>query len=71
MSHLTDALKSQRIIVNHDVFLLSDWKNILVLAKNKADLAHFLLEEIVRHKQNDKAIVVAIGWKGWNQPIQK
>ena len=46
-----------------DVHLLKNWSNFLSLADNKADLAHFLSEEMCSQTPVDKEIVVAGGFR--------
>ena len=53
----------RRRIEDRDVPLQRNWSNFLSLADNKADLAHFLSEELCSQAPVDKEIVVAGGFR--------
>ena len=44
----------RRLVEGRDVPLPNNWSNVLSLADNKADLAHFLSEELCSHAPVDK-----------------
>ena len=52
----------RRLVEGRDVSLPKNWSNCLSLADNKADLAHFLSEELCSQAPVDKEIVVACGF---------
>jgi len=53
----------RRLVEGRDVPLPNNWSNFLSLADNKADLAHFLSEELCSQAPKDKEIVVAGGFR--------
>ena len=53
----------RRLVEIRDVPLLKNWSTFLSLADNKADLAHFLSEELCSQAPVDKEIVVAGGFR--------
>ena len=53
----------KRRIEGRDVPLKRNWSNVLSMADNKADLAHFLSEELCSQAPVDKEIVVAGGFR--------
>ncbi len=53
----------RRLVEGRDVPLPKNWSNCLSLADNKADLAHFLSEELCSQAPVDKEIVVAGGFR--------
>ena len=53
----------RRLMEGRDVPLPKNWSNCLSLADNKADLAHFLSEELCSQAPVDKEIVVAGGFR--------
>ena len=53
----------RRLVEVRDVPLLKNWANFLSLADNKADLAHFLSEELCSQTPVGKEIVVAGGFR--------
>ena len=52
-----------RLVEGRDVPLPKNWSNFLSLADNKADLAHFLSEELCSQAPVDNEIVVAGGFR--------
>ena len=53
----------RRVIESRDVPLPNNWTNFLSLSEIKADLAHFLSEELCSQAPNEKEIVVAGGFR--------
>ena len=53
----------RRLVEGRDVPLPKNWSNFLSLDDNKADLAHFLSEELCSQAPVDKEIVVAGGFR--------
>ena len=53
----------RRLVERRDVPLPKNWSNFLSLVDNKADLAHFLSEELCSQAPVDKEIVVAGGFR--------
>jgi hypothetical protein len=53
----------RRVVEGRDVPLPKNWQNFLSLADNKADLAHFLSEQLYLQAPADKEILVAGGFK--------
>ena len=53
----------RRLVEGRDVPLPKNWSNFLSLADNKADLAHFVSEELCSQAPVDKEIVVAGGFR--------
>ena len=53
----------RRLVEGRDVPLPKNWSNFLSLADNKADLSHFLSEELCSQASVDKDIVVADGFR--------
>ena len=49
----------RRLVEGNDIPLPKNWSNCLSLADNKADLAHFLSEELCSQAPMDKYIVIA------------
>ena len=53
----------RRLVEGRDVPLPKNWSNVLSLAENKTDLAHFLSVELCSQAPVDKEIVVAGGFR--------
>ena len=53
----------RRLVESREVPLPKNWHNFLSLAENKADLAHFLSEQLYLQAPVDKEILVAGGFK--------
>ena len=53
----------RRHVEGRDVHLPKNWSNCLSVADNKADLAHFLSEELCLQAPVDKEMVVAGGFR--------
>ena len=53
----------RRVIESRDVPLPRNWANFLSLSENKADLGHFLSEELCSQATSEQEIVVAGGFK--------
>lgn len=56
----------RRAIEDGSVPLPRNWSNFLALGENKADLARFLSEELLRRSPDDKTIIVAGGFQEEN-----
>lgn len=61
-------------MVNRNVPLPFNWNNFLALTENKADLEHFLSEQILEQAEHAKTIVVACGFHNFekvesNKPV--
>ena len=55
--------KASRLVEGCDVPLPKNWSTCLSSVDNKADIAHFLSEELCSQAPVDKAIVVAAGFR--------
>ena len=53
----------RRVIESRDVPLPRNWANFLSLSENKADLGHFLSEDLCSQATSEQEIVVAGGFK--------
>ena len=53
----------RRVVEGRNVPLPKNWPNFLSLADNKADLAHFLSEQLYLQAPIDKEILVAGGFR--------
>ena len=53
----------RKVIESRDVPLPNNWTNFLSLSENKADLGHFLSEELCSQAPNEKEIIIAGGFR--------
>ena len=60
--HSKTARPIRRLVEGRDVPIPKNWSNFLSLADHKADLAHFLSDELCSHAPVDKEIVFAGGF---------